>query len=390
MNRNLVIPGAVLALVIAADPCLSGSVGTLTTFTAGTAARAAEVNGNFSAVKTAVDGNAQDIAALLSSVNSYRSRITALEGSVATMQSAIDALESKTANIRLVPGALNGVAGPNLVVSGANLHVQNGMGNTYSTNGLGNVIIGLNEAELMPAYADSRYGSHNLVVGIEHRFTKTGGLVAGWMNRISDDFASVSGGAQNTARGLHSSVGGGSGNTAVTVGSSISGGSYNTATGVDSSVSGGLFNNAAGNFSSIGGGRENAATGLYSSVSGGYSNTAGGSYSTVGGGRHRVASLNYADNPPDYDSGWVNIAAASAVQITHNLGGDPGKYLIQIVSANSPAYENIGNNGIGYFSFGTSTYGFTFYLLNSSTVYIGRATNESSDGFRVLIWRGNY
>jgi len=45
-----------------------GDVGALTTFTAGTPAVAAEVNDNFTAVKTAVDGNAADIATVNASM----------------------------------------------------------------------------------------------------------------------------------------------------------------------------------------------------------------------------------------------------------------------------------------------------------------------------------
>lgn len=50
------------------DPVGAGTVTIPTTFTSGTPAKAAEVNGNFSAVAGAVNGNAQDIATLKTAV----------------------------------------------------------------------------------------------------------------------------------------------------------------------------------------------------------------------------------------------------------------------------------------------------------------------------------
>src|SRR5258706_8350844 len=47
----------------------AGPVAPLTTFAAGTQAKASEVNGNFNAVKTAVDDNAGRIGALESGIN---------------------------------------------------------------------------------------------------------------------------------------------------------------------------------------------------------------------------------------------------------------------------------------------------------------------------------
>ena len=54
-----------------------------------------------------------------------------------------------------------------------------------------------------------RTGSHNVVVGRQHNFSRFGGLVVGFFNEIRGSFASVSGGNHNTASGGSSSVSGG-------------------------------------------------------------------------------------------------------------------------------------------------------------------------------------
>jgi hypothetical protein len=116
--------------------------------------------------------------------------------------------------------------GPNeVVISGANLRIVNGLGSTDTTNGLGNLIVGYNELRNDPFFPDMRTGSHNVVVGTQNNFSSFGGLVVGEGNEISGVFSSVSGGGGNIASGPNSSV---------------SGGFINIASGPFASVSGGL------------------------------------------------------------------------------------------------------------------------------------------------------
>src|SRR5262249_23459141 len=165
-----------------------------------------------------------------------------------------------------------------VVISGANLRIVNGLGSTETTNGLGNLIVGYNElrndpgsADVRTGYlrallapdllsgahnwaADVRTGSHNIVMGSQNNFSSYGGLVVGLVNDISGAFASVKGGIFNIASGELASVSGGNGNMGEGGGSSISGGQVNAASGVLASVSGGSQNTASGNFSSVSGG----------------------------------------------------------------------------------------------------------------------------------------
>jgi hypothetical protein len=130
--------------------------------------------------------------------------------------------------------------GPNeVVITGANLRIVNGLGSTGTTNGLGNLIVGYNEST--PIRPDSRSGSHNVVVGEGNNFSSFGGLVVGLANEISGTFASVTGGTVNTASGGGSSVSGGNNNTASGDDSSVSDGRNRTAPGENNWAAGPLF-----------------------------------------------------------------------------------------------------------------------------------------------------
>src|SRR5207253_1540014 len=87
-----------------------------------------------------------------------------------------------------------------VIFYGANLHIVSGSGQTVDTTGLGNLVIGYDEDSLNAAIIDgNRTGSHNLVVGPQHMFTASAGIVAGAVNFISSDFAAVTGGECNAA-----------------------------------------------------------------------------------------------------------------------------------------------------------------------------------------------
>jgi len=163
-------------------------------------------------------------------------------------------------------------------ITGVNVQVVNGMDDTATTNGAGNLIIGYNEDP--PEGVENRSGSHNLVVGIDHTFNSYGGFVVGRSNRITGTYASVSGGNFNEASGNSSSVSGGSANVAFASSSTVSGGSSNRANSPNSSVSGGQLNTATGSFSSISGGRQCTvnAGGLFASVSGGLNRSVSGAF----------------------------------------------------------------------------------------------------------------
>lgn len=306
-----------LLLTLATHGAVASDVTGLTSFTAGTPARAADVNANFTAVKTAVDDNQAQITAL-------ETANTTLETANAALEARIAALETKLASVSNTTE--NGQ--PTVLFRGVNVRIDNGLGATATANGTGNLIVGYNEADtsgfsrctigtnyglsgVAAIVTDSatcataggawvttgfKTGSHYIVTGSENNYSSWGGLVAGWQNTSNYRYSSVTGGYNNTASGSVSTVTGGHHNFAGGDGSSISGGWANTANGAIASVSGGARNLASGDQASVSGGGStsvgsgNVASGNLASISGGIANTASGTASSISGGAGNAAT----------------------------------------------------------------------------------------------------
>jgi hypothetical protein len=205
-----------------------------------------------------------------------------------TLEQRVAALEAKLVKLTF-EAATN-----TLVITGANLHLVNGLGRTDCVdeagapipncpNGLGNLIVGYNELRPAELGENIRTGSHNVVVGQFNNFSRIGGLVVGFRNAISGDFAAVSGGRQNTASGENAAVSGGLRNRASGNAAAVSGGLLNTASGWNAVVSGGQVNLADGVGAAVSGGNLNRASGNAAAVSGGRTRTASGDFDWVAG-----------------------------------------------------------------------------------------------------------
>lgn len=163
----------------------------------------------------------------------------------------VEALERIAQHIAIVDG--------NVVISGANLIIQNGSGATETDNpsapATGNLIIGYKEA----VGDESRTGWHNLIIGRYNDWQSYGGLVAGEDNTIAAPASTVSGGMSGTATGHYGAIVGGQGTWAEA--------EY-------SAVVGGLHSAADGDYAVVVGGRDSRATGEQSvSVGGAICNT---------------------------------------------------------------------------------------------------------------------
>ena len=326
MTRKVL--SAAIAAILAISQSARADV-VLHEFRAGERATAADINGNFTNLKIAVETAQRENTELRTQLRDLRAALTS---SIALR----DALSIET---------VNGVRTVRL--TGVNLQVVNGTNSTEIVNGAGNLIVGYDEANTIARIVCSlatdvngnsltneanclaaggtvalrqKTGSHNLVMGSQNSYSSAGGIVAGSGNFITAPFASNLGGTgniasgrfsvnvagqgnhpsgstaatlagtNNTASGTNSSVSGGSSNTASTVGATVSGGSRNTASGPQSNVTGGIRNESSGPFSHVSGGGNNNSSGATSTIAGGSTNDSRAPTSSISGGSQNVTT----------------------------------------------------------------------------------------------------
>jgi len=117
-----------------------------------------------------------------------------------------------------------------------------------------------------------------------------GGVLSGYSNlagdTVTDTFAVVTGGYDNSATGKYTFVGNGRLNYAETTYAAVVGGLNNIAGGYNAFIGGGETNIARGYCSFIGGGWRNRVDSVDAAVVGGYRNYAYGHYSFIGGGQN--------------------------------------------------------------------------------------------------------
>jgi hypothetical protein len=187
---------------------------------------------------------------------SLQADITSLQVLVTAQQAQITALKNSTVQalapyVSVSQATQNGVAGPNITFTGANIHIVDGTNQTNFTNGTGNLLIGYDElptaqAGYSPLPAGGRSGSHNPIVGKYHSFpVGCGNVIVGEGNtaKYSAEFVAGQG---NIASGVYASVLGGFENTASGAAAVVCGGQSNTTSGQASVELGGINNQECG------------------------------------------------------------------------------------------------------------------------------------------------
>jgi FtsZ-binding cell division protein ZapB len=218
------------------------------------------------------------VAALQSTNTNLQNQINALptdtnlQNQINGLQTSVTAVQNQLANashvLALDPyvsvdlAMENGVRAPNIVFSGANVHIVSGSGATNDNGtltGLGNLIIGYDENPPVSANPQYRKGSHNLIVGRGNEFSAQGfgNLIAGENNYINGECGFVAG-ANNVIYQLNASI------------------------------CGGQYNSVGGSFNVVVGGAYNAMNQTGDVIVGGYDNGEVGTYSVMLGGQYSV------------------------------------------------------------------------------------------------------
>ena len=255
-------------------------------------------SGNAAAQEPTLAGLAAQVKALAEQLK--------LANAVATRQQLVlDSLRASNEGLTSKLGCVLRFSGPrDFIVDGCNLHLQNGMGQTRTMNGYGNLIIGYNKNEV-----STRTGSHNLILGDLHEYTSYGGIVSGTENTLAAPEAAILGGGQNHANFISAVIlaadrGQADGNVVLIGGqrnygsadahfSAVIGGIENQVTGPSSVVVAGQLNIASGGASFVCGGTENNAGGGGDVVCGGSANkSTGGRSVLVGGHKNAVSGSN--------------------------------------------------------------------------------------------------
>ncbi len=90
---------------------------------------------------------------------------------------------------------------------------------------------------------------------------------------------------------------------------------------------------------------------------------------------------------PHYDSGWYTMTAGSDHVFTHNLGGDPDNYIVDMQFKDESYGVHQWFYGVDYDNLGNK-WGAAWHSLTDSTITVDRMSNDTNvDYVRVRIWR---
>jgi hypothetical protein len=94
-----------------------------------------------------------------------------------------------------------------------------------------------------------------------------------------------------------------------------------------------------------------------------------------------------APDPPDWDSGWADVAQGAVETLTHSLGGDPNHYIVRGWQRDTDGGIGINHRFVGGFEAGGSFFGSSWAGLTDETINVLRRPNDwAADQVRFRIW----
>ncbi len=99
----------------------------------------------------------------------------------------------------------------------------------------------------------------------------------------------------------------------------------------------------------------------------------------------------FAPDPPDWDSGWVDLTPGAVETLSHNLGGNPNLYVVRGWQRDADGGIGINHRYTGGFEAGGSFFGTNWENLTDTTISFFRRPNDRvADQVRVRIWVREY
>ena len=94
-----------------------------------------------------------------------------------------------------------------------------------------------------------------------------------------------------------------------------------------------------------------------------------------------------AGSPTFWSSGWVTVSEGTVRPFTHNLGGNPDGYAVELWFKDTDGNLGINRYGYGGLISGTQRYGAYWQRLTANTIQVVRQSDDAAaDEIRVNVW----
>ncbi|MCK6512523.1 hypothetical protein L6R29_21550 [Myxococcota bacterium] len=255
----------------------------------------------------------------------------------------------------------------------ANVRVVNGTNKTDQTNNLGNLILGYNEDG---GTTKIRTGSHNLILGTEHSYTRHSSILSGIKHTVNAAYASAIGGSSNTitSNALYSVAIAGQNNTFASSGTALYAASL-----------GGEDNKINSNYAAAVAGQNNSNTGTHAAAVAGQNNSNTGTHAAAVAGQNNSITATHAatlagGGTSTNDKNTVSQPYAAAVAGQNNTVD--GKYAVAVAGQNNSI---IGTHAATLAGGGTDANNHKNTVSQSHAAILGGQNNNIDAGSKAAV-----